>query len=95
MSLQRLYHHTDHLEEQLQFSQDPSLSPAAVSQSWQIRGQDCCSSSMPACWCYVDQSLHRQSWVSGNLWTVVVDEDDALELHRKEITKHVEASKTS
>lgn len=93
MLSRQLYHHADHLEEQLQFSQDPSLSPAVVFPSCQIHGRDCCSSSRLECWFYyVDQSLHRPSWVSGILWTAVLEEeDDAVELHRKEIIEHVQA----
>lgn len=86
----------DHLEKQSQLSQDHSLSPAVVFRSCQIHWKHCCSSSRLECWFYyMDQSLHHQSWVSRILWTAVLEDDEALELQRKEITKHVKAPEDS
>ena len=93
MSSQQLCHHMDQLEEQLQLSQQSSLSPAVVFPSGQILVPVCCSSSRVERQRYVDQSLHHRSWVSGSLWRAEWDED-ALGLDRKDITKHVKASKT-
>lgn len=91
MSSQQLYHR---LEEHLQFSQDSSLSPAVVFPSSQNLGQDCRSYSRLEC-CYdEDQSLHHQSWVLRIQWTAVLGEDDALELHRKEIPTHIKVTTT-
>lgn len=89
MSLQQLYRHADRLEDQLQCSQDPSLSAAVVFPWCQILGQDCCSFSRLECRCNEDQSLHHRNWVSETLPPALLDEDGAVELHRKEIIKHL------
>lgn len=90
MSLQQLCHHADRLDDQLQCSQDPSLSPAVVFPCCQILGQDCCSSSRWECRCDEDRSLHHRNWVSETLPLALLDEDGAVELHRKEIMKHLQ-----
>lgn len=69
------------VEEQLHSSQHLSCVPVVVYQRCQIHRQDCCSSSrLELCW-----SLHHQSWVSGTLWMVVQEEEDAEELERNEL----------